>query len=125
MLLVAIHLEIIFNSLIEISVFNIFSGGGGSSFTAVGTSAPPLPPRIPGTTQNEYGTTGGYSPYRTGISSYSSPYGYSSGYGGYSGVSSGYGTSYGGYGTSYGGLGGYGGYGSYGRSYGTGTTDNR
>lgn len=104
--------------------FDSFSGGGGSALTATGSGAPPLPPRVPGANpvNNDYGAVSSYSPYRTGISSYSSPYGYSSGYGGgYSGLSSGYGTSYGGYGNSYGG---YGSYNSYGRSYG-GTSDNR
>ncbi|XP_046438879.1 peroxisomal membrane protein PEX13-like [Daphnia pulex] len=102
----------------------IVSGGGGSAFTASGPGVPPLPPRVPGAnpTNNDYGAVSSYSPYRTGISSYSSPYGYSSGYGGYSGLSSGYGTSYGGYGNSYGGYGSYNSYG--GRSYG-GTSDNR
>lgn len=101
----------------------VMSGGGGSALTNTGPNVPPLPPRVPGAnlTTNEYGAANSYSPYRTGISSYSSPYGYSSGYGGYSGLTSSYGTGYGGYGNSYGG---YGGHSSYGRTYG-GMSDNR
>lgn len=112
------------------NLLDIFSGGGGSSLAGTGSNAPPLPPRIPGAvsqTPNGYGTNDYNSPYRTGVSSYSSPYGYSGYGGGYLG-SSGYGTSYGGYGNSYGGYGGYGGYnsyGSYGRSFGGGPVDNR
>ena len=108
------------------SYFNYSGSGGGSApVSAPGTSAPPLPPRIPGSDALATSGMAGYANRSLGYGS--SPYGtgYGGSYGSYGGgYSSGYGSYGSGYGTGYGGYGSYGGMG-YGRTGFGGNTENR